>query len=259
MVELIQKYRGQNAILAIRDCAIALPAGQALTVVATGALTNIALLVSMFPELIRDGRIDRIVLMGGAEGRGNRSPCAEFNILIDPEAASIVFQAPLPVVMIPLNVTHTAIFTSDHDMALIKATQESLHQSGAATNLRHTLTTLLGFFASTYRRVFGFDGPPVHDPLTVAYLARPDLFEGRRYNVQVETSSPLTLGTTVVDLWNYLRIDPPADDRSGWGEDGLNVLVIEKADVDGFWQLFLETVDNADEACRLNIERIPVS
>ncbi len=141
-----------------------------------------------------------------------RSPTAEFNILCDPHAADIVFNCPVPVTMVPLNITHTNLFSPADNTTLLSAAtpgpagipsvEPSPHSTGARTQLRHTLSTLLNFFASTYAAVFGFcDGPPVHDPLCVAWLSHPELFKGKRYRVDVELVGKETAGTTVVDLW----------------------------------------------------------
>lgn len=118
-----------------------------LVIVATGTMTDVALFVATYPDLVRD-KVSQIVLMGGAEGRGNRSPCAEFNILCDPEAAAIVFDAEVPVVMVPLNITHTNLFTSAENERLLAADKGSLVLA-ARTPLRWTLSTLLNFFADT--------------------------------------------------------------------------------------------------------------
>lgn len=118
--------------------------------------------------------------------------------------------------MIPLNVTHTAIFTPAHMQRL----------DPARTPLRHTLSTLLSFFAHAYRDVFGFaDGPPLHDALTIAYLARPELFKSRRQHVDVELRGEHSAGETVVDVWDYRRSD------DSWGKTGRNCVVAEAVDV----------------------------
>ena len=96
----------------------------------------------------------------------------------------------------------------------------------ASTPLRHMLSTLIGFFADSYRSTFGFvDGPPLHDALTIAYVARPELFTCRRYRVDIELSGTHTAGETVVDVWNYRKCD------DSWGPDGKNCMVAEKLDV----------------------------
>jgi len=98
VVAKLDETRGEPAVLAMAAAARALPDGEQLALVATGAMTNVALFVSMFPDLVRD-KVAQVVIMGGAEGRGNRSPTAEFNIMIDPHAASILFDAEVPVIM----------------------------------------------------------------------------------------------------------------------------------------------------------------
>ncbi|GAA6007257.1 hypothetical protein JCM11491_003064 [Sporobolomyces phaffii] len=267
----VEESKGKKAVLAIAEAARALPEGTQLSIVATGALTNIALFVSLFPELVRD-KVSQIVLMGGAEGRGNRSPTAEFNILIDPEAASIVFDAEVKVVIAPLNVTHQALFRPHDNTTLLYPPSSSLaslpettpdaisNPRKAHTPLRHSLSTLLNFFAQTYKNVFNFnEGPPVHDPLCVAYIARPDLFKGTRYRVDVELEGKWTAGTTSVDLWDYRsseltawKADP--ESRESWGSLGKNVFVLEELDVPAFWKVFQECVDAADKVSVLNAE-----
>lgn len=276
----LAESQGHNAIEALANAARALPKGQQLAIVATGALTNIALFVMVYPELVRD-KVSQIVLMGGAEGvRGNRSPTAEFNILIDPHAASIVFDAEVKVVMTvcsasltltltpslilllfslslfvsvlsifpscahilqPLNVTHQALFRShDHANLLVppSASNSRTDTSTAAhTPLRHSLSTLLNFFAETYATVFNFtEGPPVHDPLCIAYIAEPNLFKGKRYRVDVELEGKWTAGTTSVDIYGYrdeelTAYKEDANSRESWGSKGKNVFVLEELDV----------------------------
>ncbi|BGO94742.1 Uridine nucleosidase 1 [Rhodotorula toruloides] len=264
----LDETKGRNAVVALADAARSLPDGQQLTIVATGSFTNVALFVSLYPELVRD-KIERVVVMGGAEGRGNRSPTAEFNVLCDPHAASILLDAEVPVVMAPLNITHTAIFRKDDNAALLvppsaipdlasSTPDATAHPSRAYTPLRHTLHTLLNFFASTYKSVFSFDdGPPVHDALCIAYLARPEIFKAKRYRVDVETEGTHTQGTTVVDLYDYkkdelveYKKDP--ESRASWGRFGKNVLVLEELDVPEFWRMFQQCVDEADKVSPLN-------
>lgn len=89
-----------------------------VTLVPTGPLTNIALLLAAYPEL--KPNIARIVLMGGAAGAGNWTPAAEFNIYVDPEAADMVFQSGIPITMCGLDVTHEAQ-VMDEDIARVRA------------------------------------------------------------------------------------------------------------------------------------------
>lgn len=122
--------------------------------------------------------------------------------------------------MIPLNVTHTAIVTADVHAHLLSPL------ASPTRSLRHTLSTLITFFADTYKSTFGFvHGPPLHDALTVAYVARPDLFSLQRYRVDVELNGTHTSGETVVDVWDYRRCD------DSWGSTGKNCLVAKSVDV----------------------------
>ncbi|GAA5892139.1 hypothetical protein JCM6882_005705 [Rhodosporidiobolus microsporus] len=272
VVAKLKETEGQTAVLALAKAASSLPEGEQLTIVATGAFTNIALFISLFPQLVAT-KIREIVVMGGAEGRGNRSPTAEFNAMIDCHATSIVFDAEVPVAMAPLNVTHQALFRpSDNSTLLLPpsalpslpsttADATSSPSTKAHTPLRHTLSTLLNFFASTYASVFSFtDGPPVHDPLCVAYLAHPEIFRGKRYRVDVELEGKFTQGSTVVDLYNYREeelVDWKEDKegRKGWGKLGKNVHVLEELDVPAFWALFQQCVDAADKVSPLNAKQ----
>ena len=89
-----------------------------VTLVPTGPLTNIALLLAAHREL--KSKIARIVLMGGAAGAGNWTPAAEFNIYVDPEAADMVFKSGLPITMCGLDVTHEAQ-VMDEDIERVRA------------------------------------------------------------------------------------------------------------------------------------------
>merc|ERR1719343_1062566 len=136
-----------------------------VSIVATGCLTNVALFVSLYPELLAN--VEQIVFMGGAINLGNRSAAAEFNILCDPESAAIVCDSGTKVVMVPLEVTHTALATEEV-FARVRALR---------CPLADVLCSLMGFFRDTYKKVFDFDAPPVHDPCAVAYVVNPSLFE----------------------------------------------------------------------------------
>ncbi|PPQ79496.1 hypothetical protein CVT25_003378 [Psilocybe cyanescens] len=228
--------------------------GHQVTVISTGPMTNIANFVSVYPDLLAG--VEEFVFMGGGVGLGNRSSVAEYNILCDPHAAQIVLNAPVKKTMMPINVTHTAIVTRDiHREILMPG---SSHESPdtelpkASTNLRHTLSTLISFFADSYKSTFGFnDGPPLHDALTIAYVAYPDLFTTTRYRVDIELTGTHTIGETVVDVWNYR----PCDDT--WGKHGRNCIVAETMNVKRFFNIFLETVSRCDQVSPLN--KVPVA
>jgi len=211
----------------------AMQTGEKVTIVTCGPLTNLALWVSVYPELVMG--VEALVFMGGGVGVGNRSAVAEYNILCDPEAAQIVLNAPVRKVMLPLNVTHTAIATST-------ILERLLPPSAVKQGVRYTLATLITFFAASYKSTFGFeDGPPLHDALTIAYVARPHLFEGKRFRVDVELHGAHTSGETVVDVWDYQRCD------DSWGAGGKNVFVTQSVDVNAFFELFFECVERCEQ------------
>jgi purine nucleosidase len=158
-----------------------------VTLVPTGGLTNIALAARAEPRIVE--RVKEVVLMGGAIDGGNWSAVAEFNIIIDPEAADIVFRAGWPLVMVGLDATHEAIATPDVE-ARIRAI-------GTAPAL--FAVDLLGFFRQAYRDAQGFEHPPVHDPCAVAYVIDASIVPTERMPIAVELRGELTLGMTVAD------------------------------------------------------------
>lgn len=163
---------------------------QPVTLVPTGPLTNIALLLAAHPEL--KSRIARIVLMGGAAGAGNWTPAAEFNIYVDPEAADMVFKSGIPITMCGLDVTHEAQ-VMDEDIERVRAITNPVAQCVAG---------LLDFFMIYHRDPkWGFAGAPLHDPCTIAWLLAPELFHGVECRVDIETSGEHTVGMTVVDRY----------------------------------------------------------
>ncbi|WP_376869717.1 pyrimidine-specific ribonucleoside hydrolase RihA [Aeromonas veronii] len=161
-----------------------------VTLVPTGPLTNIALLLAAHPEL--KPRIARIVLMGGAAGAGNWTPAAEFNIYVDPEAADMVFKSGIPITMCGLDVTHEAQ-VMDEDIERVRAITNPVAQCVAG---------LLDFFMIYHRDPkWGFAGAPLHDPCTIAWLLAPELFHGVECRVDIETRGEHTVGMTVVDRY----------------------------------------------------------
>lgn len=194
-----------------------------VTLVATGPLTNIALFLKFYPEL--KSRINEIVFMGGSIDRGNRTPYAEFNIWMDPEAADVVIKSGLPLTMCGLNVSHQALVTKD-----IFAQLEKMQAP-----LADTVIGLLRFFASTYNEVFEMPDPPLHDPITVALLIDRSVVRTRRANVEIELNGKYTRGATVVDIYN----------RNG---SPTNVDVAIQLDFDRFWSLILNAVEAAAKA-----------
>ena len=188
-----------------------------VTLIATGPLTNGALLLRSHPEVVP--RVRRVVFMGGSTERGNTTPYGEFNIVTDPEAADIVLRSGLPATMIGLNVTHQAL-----------ATEEVIAEFLAmGTRLGIVCAELMTFFASTYRRVFGFEHPPVHDPIAVAAVLDPSIVRTVAAPVAVELAGAYTRGATVVDLHRRTGREPNAEVAVG-------------LDVDAFWRLLMDAV-----------------
>jgi inosine-uridine nucleoside N-ribohydrolase len=168
-----------------------------VTLIPTGPLTNIALLLARHPDVAAD--IERIVLMGGAIAEGNITPAAEFNIWVDPEAAARVFASGLDVTMVGLDVTHRALMTPEH--------AERLRAAGRVGAM---VAELWAFYHRYHARVYEFPGTPVHDALAVAHVLRGDLLTTQRRNVEIDCASPLCRGRTVVDLWQISGRDPNA-------------------------------------------------
>jgi purine nucleosidase len=187
-----------------------------VTLCPLGPLTNIALALIQRPEIA--GRIKEIVLMGGGffEG-GNTTPTAEFNIYVDPHAADVVFRSGVPIVMMPLDVTHKALTTKKR-IAAFRALGTKV---GIAT------AQMLEFFERFDEAKYGSDGGPLHDPCVIAYLIQPKLFGGRAVNVSIETASELTMGMTVVDWWGVTKRPK-------------NATVMRDVDADGFFALLVE-------------------
>ena len=162
-------------------------AEEPVTLVATGPLTNVALLLRAAPGL-RD-RIAAISLMGGSLGEGNTTAAAEFNIWADPEAAAIVFEAGIPIRMAGLDVTHQALVLPA-DIARL---------DGLGTRAGRVFADLMRFFAIHHRDRYGWDGPPIHDAVAVAWLAEPGLVHSSELRIDIETAGIHTRGRTVAD------------------------------------------------------------
>lgn len=187
-----------------------------VTLVPTGPLTNIAILLTSHPEL--HDKIERIVLMGGAAGIGNWTPAAEFNIYVDPEAADIVFKSGIPITMCGLDVTHEAQIM-DEDIERIRAIDNPIALCVAE---------LLDFFIVYHRDPkWGFTGAPLHDPCTIAWLLKPELFQAQDCWVGIETKGEHTQGMTVVDRYHLTGNTP-------------NTTVLFNLDRQGFVDLLVE-------------------
>ena len=187
-----------------------------VTLIPTGPLTNIATAIERNPGILP--HIEEIVIMGGAmrEG-GNRTPSAEFNILVDPHAADIVFNCGRPITLIGLDVTHKVLSTEER-VARIRELNNPVADATVG---------MLSFFHRYDTEKYSSQGTPLHDPCTVAYLLQPELFKTKVCNVSVETESELTVGHTAVDFWHVT--DRPRN--VNWAYD---------IDADGLYELLTE-------------------
>ena len=194
-----------------------------IILVPTGPLTNIATAITKAPEVLP--KVKEIVLMGGAmRESGNYSPSAEFNILVDPQAADIVFKCGRPITQMGLDVSHQVLSTRER----IDRIKKIDNQAAQAT------VGMLDFFNRHDTKKYKYMGAPLHDPCTVAYLLRPDIFEGKLCNVSIETQSELTMGNTAVDFWHVT--DRPKN--SNW---------IHAVDADAFYELLTSRLARFDK------------
>ncbi len=187
-----------------------------ITICCFAPLTNVAMAMTKAPEILQ--KINKIVMMGGGyfEG-GNITPTAEFNIYVDPHAASTVLRCGRPIVMMPLDVTHKALMQ--------RKWLEDLRDLGSAVG--DVAYGMMSFYERFDLEKYGSSGGPLHDPTVIAYLLQPELFEGRYVNVEIEIHSELTMGMTVVDWWDVTDRKP-------------NVTFNNQINADGFFQLILE-------------------
>ncbi len=191
---------------------------ESVTLCPLGPLTNVAVAFQKAPDII--ARVRQIVLMGGAYFEvGNITPAAEFNIYVDPEAAEIVFKSGVPLVVMPLDVTHKALTN--------RARIEGFRAMG--TEPGRMVAEWTDFFERFDMQKYGSEGAPLHDPCVIAYLLKPELFTGRHINVEIETQSELTLGMTVADWWGVTKRAP-------------NAMFIGGIDADGFYELLIERI-----------------
>lgn len=207
----------QHGVEFIIETLRAEPSGT-VTLCPLGPLTNIATALQKAPDIAE--KVQEIVLMGGAYFEvGNITPAAEFNIYVDPEAAEIVFKSGIPIVVMPLDVTHKALVTAPRNDAF----------RALGTDPGRVVAEWTDFFERFDKEKYGSAGAPLHDPTVIAYLIRPELFSGRHVNVEIETQSDLTRGMTVADWWRVTDRAP-------------NAMFMGDLDADGFFALLTERI-----------------
>ncbi|MDH6264873.1 purine nucleosidase [Rhizobium sp. SG_E_25_P2] len=189
-----------------------------VTLCTLGPMTNIATAFQRAPDIM--SRVQEVVMMGGAYFEvGNITPAAEFNIFVDPEAADIVLKSGVPIVMMPLDLTHKVL--------TLKARVGKIRALGNRAGM--ALADMLDFFERFDIEKYGSDGGPLHDPTVIAYLLKPEIFSGRECNVEIELNSELTLGMTVVDWWRVTKREK-------------NAMVMKDIDAQAFFDLLTERV-----------------
>jgi purine nucleosidase len=207
--------QSQHGVDYLIDAFRAAPAGS-ISLCTLGPLTNVGMALVKAPDIAH--KIKEIVMMAGAYFEvGNITPAAEFNVYVDPQAADVVLRSGIPIVIQSLDVTHKVLST--------KARIEKIRALG--NRCAKAVAEMLSFSERFDLAKYGSDGAPLHDPTVIAYLLKPELFQGRQINVEIETTSALTMGMTVADWWRIT--DRPK-----------NALFLQEVDADGFYALLTE-------------------
>ena len=183
-----------------------------ITIVTTGPMTNLALAIRVEPKILP--KIKEVILMGGAIANGNVTPAAEFNIYTDPEAAHIVFNSGCTVTMIGLDVTRQVLVLPEIIERMAKINNK-------ASDLFVKLMTV---FNANQKKVFGFDGGPLHDPVTIAYLLDRSILDIGHVHCEIDISHGPSYGRTDCDIFDYMHKEK-------------NTFVATKIDVDKFWNI----------------------
>lgn len=221
--------KGHAVDFLVDQARLAAANGKKLTLCAQAPQTNLALAIVKDTPAMLAG-VERIVMMAGAfSALGNRAPWAEFNVFADPHAARIVFESGIPITVLPLDVTFQALLTNRHLSAL----------QAVSGRVGETLARLLQIYDRTDVARFGREGGPLHDPMVVACLLRPDLFESREAYVNVETESPRTLGHTFIDFYKKLPTPPNATVMTRVDEEGFFSFLTERLSIYGKTQTSL--------------------
>lgn len=212
-----------NAVTFLRDTIMA--SEGKVTLVPIGPLTNIALLIKTFPEVTE--KIELLSIMGGSAREGNITPCAEFNVWADPEAARIVFDSKLPIVMSGLNVTHSTGLYMEDVLQLLKSTGKITRMCGEILNF---------YFKGDHVKEGTFT--PIHDACAIMYLIHPELYKFKHADVAVDCSEGLNRGNTVVDIRDWIDYDESYPK------------VLSDVDLEKFREILLENLYRLDEIYR---------
>ncbi|MBR5509828.1 MAG: nucleoside hydrolase [Lachnospiraceae bacterium] len=170
-----------------------------ITMVTTGPMTNLAMAIRMEPKIVE--KIKEIVLMGGSYTNGNVTPAAEFNIIADADAAYVCFTCGRPITMVGLDVTRKVLCYPE-----IVARMDKI--GNRASKL---FVDLMGHFCKAQKEVFGWEGGPLHDPVTVAYLIDPTVITTKPMHTTIDIRSTESYGRTNCDFFGYQQLPPTAN------------------------------------------------
>lgn len=211
------KAASDNAVFFIREILDDLPEGQQVTFIETAPMTNLALLLRVFPE-VKD-KIRRIVFMGGAVKGGNVTPAAEFNIYADPEAAKIVFEAGIPLGMCGLDATMKCNLTRNQIMKLCQSGNPVARACGDMAG--YVLEN-----SSKYRCVAS-----IHDAVPFMYLLHPEFFKMEKAILDVDCSDGAGRGAMLCDFRWWLH-----------DEEKIKDMILTDADTESFQQELFEAI-----------------
>lgn len=186
-----------------------------ITMVTTGPMTNLGMAMRLEPAIIP--KIRRIVLMGGAYTNGNVTPAAEFNIIADADAAYVCFTSGRPITMVGLDVTRKAL--------CYPSVVDRMEKVGNKAS--RLFVDLMRHFCKSQKEVFGWEGGPLHDPITIAYLIDPTVLTVKPMHAEIDIRSTQSYGRTNCDFFGYQKLEPTAD-------------VAIDIDVEKFWNLIEE-------------------
>ena len=176
----------EHAVNAMRETI--LTNEEPITIIGIGPLTNIAMLLKMYPETKTS--IKEIIFMGGSLTRGNSGIMSEYNIEFDPEAAKIVFDSGVPIVMVGLDLGLKALI-------LLEDSKKIKEMNKVGDMFYHLFNRYRGGSMQT--------GLTMYDSTAIAYLLRPDLFDVVDSFMDVELTGKYTTGATIVDLQGILK------------------------------------------------------
>jgi len=214
---LQSKAQDKHAVLYMIDTLMASDGD--IIVVTCGPMTNLGMALRLEPKIA--GKIKRIVLMGGSYQLGNVTPAAEFNIIADADAAHVCFSSGVPVTMVGLDVTRKVL--------CYPAIVERMRKVGNVAS--ELFCDLMAHFNKAQKEVFGWEGGPLHDPLTVASIINPEVLTTKFVHAEVDIRGTQSYGRTNCDYFNYLKLEPNID---------LGVDV----NVELFWDIIEEGIKN---------------